>query len=73
MATTIRRRYNGQLRTFDRAMLETAWLVRADVDRTVSPMGVGPQAVTRLVNEFGWRRGDAIDYVVVASNWDGKD
>jgi hypothetical protein len=73
VAATIRRLYNGEWQDFDRSMLETAWLVRADVDRTVGPVGVGSQAVVRLQTEFGWPLGAAIVYVVAASNWDGKD
>jgi hypothetical protein len=67
---TIERFYNDRPVDYDRDMLETAWLTLADspTDRVENPRTL---AVRRLVRD-GWQPGVAIEYVVVASNWDGK-
>lgn len=67
---TIRRLYNDQHNDYDRDMLETAWLTLADCT-TGGAAKTRPAAVSRLMSE-GWPLGVAIEYVVVAGNWDGK-
>lgn len=63
---------DGHWRGFDRDDLETAWLVRADVDSAYQTSR-DEKAVRRLVDEMGWPESKAVGYVIAASNWDGKD
>lgn len=64
---------DGHWHGFDRGDLETAWLVRQELDRGQGRAEVSSLTAKCLRDEHGWDWAKAVEYAVAAANWDGKD